>query len=104
MFFYNTLKIDNIQGVDFKYGNVFFKFLPKNAKKGFFGPKFRHYFFGKYLEIDKFEGVYFKYNNNFRKILAHKKPNKAFFVPNLDNSFFGQILFISNITIILGKF
>ena len=55
------------------------------------------------MEIDKFEGVYFKYNNNFRKILAHKKPNKAFFVPNLDNSFFGKILFISNITIIFRK-
>ena len=81
----------------------FFNSYQKMPKKPF-GPKFRHYLFGKYLEIDKFEGVYFKYNNNFRKILAHKKPNKAFFVPNLDNSFFGQILFISNITIILGKF
>ena len=81
----------------------FFNSYQKMPKKPF-GPKFRHYFFGKYLEIDKFEGVYFKYNNNFRKILAHKKPNKTFFVPNLDNSFFGQILFISNITIILGKF
>ena len=68
MFFYNTLKIDNIQGVDFKYGNVFFKFLPKNAKKGFFGPKFRHYFLANIWKL-----------TNLR-------------------------VFISNITIILGKF
>ena len=91
--FCKNLKIDQFQGVDFDYDNIFIKFLLKNAQKS-------HYLaiilaiivFSRILENDKFEGVAFKYNNNFMKIIVQKYSNKPCLVSNLHNIVFSKIL------------
>ena len=91
--FCKILKIDQFQGADFEYDNIFVKFLLKNAPKS-------HYLaiilaiivFSRILENDKFEGVAFKYNNNFMKIIVQKYSNKPCLVSNLLNIVFSKIL------------
>ena len=97
--FRKILQLDKFEAADFKYDNSIFKilaqkylskaFLVKNIQRKHFLPKiFAFLFFHKILQLDRFKGADFKYDNSFSNIIAHKYPNKAFWVKNTQISHF----------------
>ena len=83
LFFAPNFAIRQIRGGWFQIWQYCFKFQPKIAKSGCFGP---------ILEKDKLEDADFKYDNSIFKILAETYPNKTFLVKNIQiKDFWSQI-------------
>ena len=68
------LELDIINGADFKYDNIIFKFQPKNTQIKHFWFQIKAYlvpnsgifvFFRQILQLEKFEGADIKYDNGF---------------------------------------
>ena len=70
--FPRILQIYKFEGADFKYGNSFLKFQPKNTKIKHFWSRIQLFsFLCENLQIGKFEGADFKYDNSVLKF-QHK--------------------------------
>ena len=69
---HQTLQFNKFEGVDFKYGNGFFEFQPKNIEiKHFFAVNVSFFkFLHETSYIEKFEGTNFKNGNSLYPISA----------------------------------
>ena len=84
LFLHKILQLDKFEGADFKYGNSFLNFQPKNIQNHtFLVSNLDIFVFSRNLPSGEYEGADFKYDNNFFQIPAQKHQNKAFLVPNL---------------------
>ena len=80
-FFHKIFQIDKLEGVDFKYDNIFFKILAqKYSNETFLVPNIFIFFFWRFFAIRKIRGCSFQIYKKHSQIRA---PNQAFLVPSL---------------------